>query len=152
MMGLNRLKYLDPRAILVHFSGVAAIFCIASLFLLPLIGAAESVELDAIRAIEPPTVLALLGVGVTATIGQYFLTRAFASGAPARVSVVGLTQVVFVLVLDIGLLGHTIQPMQMFGVVLIMGPTAWIMLRGPKRKPIAVQRKATPLEPTVACK
>jgi drug/metabolite transporter (DMT)-like permease len=146
MMGLNRLKHLDPRAVVVHFSGVSAIFCVAALFLLPLIGAAEPLDLDQIRAIEPHTILALLGVGVTAAIGQYFLTRAFTSGAPARVSVVGLTQVVFVFVLDIALLGHTMHPPQMLGVVLIMGPTAWMMLRRPRRNPNAV-----PL-PSVACK
>ena len=156
MMGLNRLKHLDPRAVVVHFSGVSTILCVAALFLLPLMGAAEPLEFGQLRALEAPTIFALLGVGVTATIGQFFLTKAFTAGAPARISVVGLTQVVFVFVLDIGLLGRSLHPVQMLGVMLIVVPTAWIMLRGPRRKSIAMPHptpiKAKVLEPTVACK
>jgi drug/metabolite transporter (DMT)-like permease len=152
MMGLNRLKRLDPRAVVVHFSGVSTILCVASLFLMPLVGAAEPFELGQISALEPQTILALLGVGVTATIGQFFLTKAFTAGAPARVSVVGLTQVVFVFALDMGLLGRSLHPMQFLGVVLIMVPTAWMMLHGPRRKPAVLSRQAKSLEPTVACK
>ena len=33
-----------------------------------------------------PTALQLLGVGATATIGQVFLTRAFATGSPTKVA------------------------------------------------------------------
>lgn len=152
MMGLNRLSHLDPRAVVVHFSGVSAILCVACLFLLPLFGAAETVTLEQMRALAPHTIFALLGVGVMATIGQFFLTKAFTAGAPARVSVVGLTQVVFVLVLDIGLLGRSLHPMQILGVTLIVVPTAAMMLRGPKRKPSAAPHQAKSLEPTVACK
>src|SRR5262245_5692991 len=92
MMGLHRLKDLDPRAVVVHFSGVAAFFSIAILFLLPIPTAIEVPDLRHLGL--------LAGVGLTATIGQFFLTRAFTAGDPARVSVVSLTQVVFVLVLD----------------------------------------------------
>jgi drug/metabolite transporter (DMT)-like permease len=39
----------------------------------------------------------LLGIGVSATVGQVFLTLAFGRGAPAKVSVVVLMQIVFVM-------------------------------------------------------
>jgi drug/metabolite transporter (DMT)-like permease len=121
MMGLNRLSHLDPRAIVVHFSGVAAVFSVAALFVWPITPGDQALELW--------HVLALLGVGVTATIGQFFLTKAFTAGVPARVSVVSLTQVVFVLILDGILLGHVPQAEQLLGVLLIIGPSAWMMVR-----------------------
>jgi drug/metabolite transporter (DMT)-like permease len=129
MMGLNRLKHLDPRAVVVHFSGVSALFCTAALLFLP---AGQAVEPLALHHL-----FALLGVGVTATIGQFFLTKAFTHGAPARVSVVGLTQVVFVFALDIALLDQSLNSWQMVGVLLVMAPTAWIMLRGTSRTRVA---------------
>lgn len=164
MMGLNQLKHLDPRAVVVHFSCVSAVFCAVAVLVMPSAKPAEPLALY--------HVLSLLGVGVTATVGQFFLTKAFTHGVPARVSVVGLSQVVFVFVLDIGLLGHSLDPWQMLGVLLIMGPTAWILLQGkgdartvassanaaapalgPAVKPLVASSLLTPrLEPTSSCK
>src|SRR5437870_5373487 len=92
MIGLHRLHELDVRAIVVHFSGVSSLFCLASLFLFERTGTPSVV-------FDERLVLMLLGVGVSATVGQLFLTKAFASGPPAKASVVGLTQVVFAMVL-----------------------------------------------------
>ena len=72
-------------------------------------------------------VLYLLGVGLTATVGQIFLTQAFAAGSPARVSVVGLTQIVFALVLEVVFVGHRVEPLGLLGMALVVGPTAWLM-------------------------
>jgi drug/metabolite transporter (DMT)-like permease len=69
----------------------------------------------------------LLGVGVTATVGQLFLTKAFASGPPAKVSVVGLTQIVFAMLLERLLWDHTFRPASLLGTILVMAPTAWLM-------------------------
>jgi drug/metabolite transporter (DMT)-like permease len=139
MMGLNRLKHLDPRAVVVHFSGVSALFCTAALLFLPAGAAVDPLALH--------HVFALLGVGVTATIGQFFLTKAFTNGSPARVSVVGLTQVVFVFVLDIALLDQSLDAWQMLGVLLVMAPTAWILLRGvATSRPITAQPAAPRLD------
>src|SRR5438093_142425 len=70
----------------------------------------------------------LLGVGLTASIGQMFLTRAFAHGDPARVSVVGLAQVVFTLAIDVVFTDHRVTTDAMIGTLLILAPTAWVML------------------------
>ncbi len=75
MMGLHRLRDLDPRVVVVHFSGVSVVFSIAALVFLPGPSSAP--------AIDWPVAAMLLGVGVTATIGQLFLTKAFAAGAGA---------------------------------------------------------------------
>ncbi len=139
MMGLHRLKALDARAVVVHFSGVSAVFCLLTLVLFPLTAPP--------LAAGPRHLWLLGGVGVTATIGQLFLTKAFTTGSPAGVSVVSLTQVVFVLALDVGLLGHGTDAVKLLGVVLILAPTAWLLLRPARR-----QRPAPrPLEPTVSC-
>jgi drug/metabolite transporter (DMT)-like permease len=139
MMGLHRLKHVDPRAVVVHFSGVSAVFSLAALLLLPADPPAAEVT--------PRQVGLLLGVGVTAAVGQFFLTRAFGAGEPARVSVVGLTQVVIVLALDAGLVGNVPDPPKLLGVLLIVGPTAWLILRRTRRrKPAAV-----PLKPATPC-
>jgi drug/metabolite transporter (DMT)-like permease len=125
MMGLHRLKHLDPRVVVVHFSGVSVVFSVAALLLLPVPPTAQPFQWQ--------NGLLLLAVGLTATVGQLFLTKAFAAGAPARVSVVCLTQVIFILILDALLLGHIPDSVKLLGVAFILAPTAWIMLRPARR-------------------
>jgi drug/metabolite transporter (DMT)-like permease len=137
MLGLHRLKDLDARAVVVHFSIVSAVFSLAALWLLPTPPPPQPLDWQ--------HVVLLGGVGVTATVGQIFLTRAFTAAAPARVSVVGLTQVIFILVLDAVLLGHVPDEVKLLGVLLIMAPAAWIMLRRQRRR----KSVPTPLEPDV---
>jgi drug/metabolite transporter (DMT)-like permease len=72
----------------------------------------------------------LLGVGVSATIGQLLLTMAFAAGSPARVSVVGLSQVGFTMLLEMAFLGRSFSPLTLVGIGLVILPTAWSLLRG----------------------
>lgn len=64
-----------------------------------------------------------------ATAGQLLLTRAFAAGAPARVSVVGLTQVGFAMVFDILLFNRALEIHSLIGILLVMLPTGWLLLR-----------------------
>jgi len=74
----------------------------------------------------------LVDVGLAATFGQLLLTRAFAAGPPSRVSVVGLTQVVFALGLDVLFWGHQVTTQKILGMLLILGPTAWLLTQ-PRR-------------------
>jgi drug/metabolite transporter (DMT)-like permease len=120
MLGLHRLQRLDPRAIVVHFSAVASVFCVASFFLF-----GHGPVFDGLRDTRP--LVLLLGVGVTATVGQLFLTRAFAAGPAARVSVVSLVQVVFALALDVLLFERRCEPATLLGMGLVVAPTAWLM-------------------------
>jgi drug/metabolite transporter (DMT)-like permease len=120
MIGLHRLRHLDVRAVVVHFSTVSLLFCVASLFLFE-------------RGVTPREgvagwpLLMLFAVGTTATVGQLFLTKAFASGPPDRVSVVGLTQVVFAMALDMVLWQRSFDRLAILGTVLVVAPTAWLM-------------------------
>ncbi len=70
----------------------------------------------------------LSGVGLCATIGQIYLTKAFAAGPPAKVSVVALTQVVFALVLEKLFGDHQFGVVTLAGMVLVMAPTAWLLV------------------------
>src|SRR5262249_18404128 len=128
---------IDSRAIVVHFSGVATLFCIVALGVFPCLqgdspGNAKGV-FGSFSGLDAIALLSLLGIGVTATVGQLFLTLAFGSGQPSRVAVLGLTQIVFGLLLE-----HWFWPekkplnaMAMVGIVLVMAPTAWVLLYRP---------------------
>jgi drug/metabolite transporter (DMT)-like permease len=124
MLGLHNIKGVDVRAIVVHFSGVATVFA-----------ALAWIIFDRSSLPSPATPLVplalLLGVGVLATGGQLFLTQAFTLGEPTRVSVVGLTQVAFAMVLDTAFLGYSFGPLRLLGIALVVAPTAWVILRQP---------------------
>ena len=79
----------------------------------------------------------LLGVGAAATVGQLAMTKAFALGSPSRVSVVGLMQIVFALVFDLLLWRRAFGPLVVLGIALVIGPSAWLMLRSPLRRQAA---------------
>lgn len=122
LLGLHRLHHIDPGAVVAHFSAVAT-----------------AVLLGILAAFPPPRWtpasgellpwLMLIGVGLSATAGQVLLTKAFAAGPPARVSVVGLTQVGFGMIFDMMFWGRRPDGLALLGVVLVTGPTAWLMLR-----------------------
>lgn len=120
LIGLNKLKEIDPRAIVTHFSGVAFILSLIACFVFrqPLETHA-SWEMAAL----------LLGVGASATVGQLLLTKAFTVGNAARVSVVGLTQVAMVMGLEWLIWGRSFTPQTLTGMALVVAPTAWMMLR-----------------------
>jgi len=120
MLGLHRLYHLDPRSIVVHFSGVSVLFCLAAHWL-PQEKGYEHLD-------DPLNVAMLLGVGVTATMGQLFLTKAFAAGSPAKVSVVGLSQVGITACVDLWH-NHTFSSQRVIGMLLIIAPTIWLLLR-----------------------
>ncbi|HUY88298.1 MAG TPA: DMT family transporter [Pirellulales bacterium] len=131
MLGLHRLQDVDPRAIVVHFSAVGLFVC---LMLFPrFAGPTPARGLD-----DPTTLLILLGIGLTATVGQVMLTKAFAAGPAAKVSVTGLSQVVFGVVFDRLFWGRSFDPLTILGMALVLAPTAWLMLRrDPESAPLA---------------
>jgi drug/metabolite transporter (DMT)-like permease len=123
MMGLHRLRTIDPRAIVVHFSAVStaivAVVC-------GLTG-----ELPKLASLQTGRMAALLlGLGLTATAGQIAMTRAFALGHPPAVAVVGLTQIVFAMGFDAILWSRTFDGTTLCGIALVVAPTAWLMLHG----------------------
>jgi drug/metabolite transporter (DMT)-like permease len=131
MLGLHRLHQVDPRAIVWHFSAVSFLFSFGAMLLFNV----------APRGNEPATVwswLTLVGVGASALAGQFCLTKAFTTGTPSRVSVVGLTQVGFTMLFEIVLVGRSYNVETLLGMVLVLTPTAWLLTH-----PAASQRQST---------
>lgn len=120
MLGLHSLNHIDPRAIVVHFSTVAMFFCFGAFFAFPRTH-------DMGRILEPLPLAKLIALGVSATIGQILLTLAFGRGAPTRVAVVGLMQIVIALGFDVWLWGREVDAATLIGTVLVIAPTAWLM-------------------------
>ena len=98
------------------------LFCIAALI-------GFQIHMPVERLVQPWPMAMLLGVGITATIGQIFLTKAFTVGVPAKVSVVGLTQIVLTLIVDVCLFNQEFTPLNLLGIALVLAPTVWVMLR-----------------------
>ena len=128
MMGLNRLKNVETHAVVVHFSGVAVLFALVTL---------GSVTAPVKIATDAGSVCQLLGVGLAATIGQICLTKAFVHGPPTKVAVVGLTQIVFAMGLDIVWFQQSFNGLTLLGVGLVLAPTAWVVgHRRPQAEPL----------------
>lgn len=121
MIGLHKLKAVDPRAIVAHFSGVA-VLTMALLIGLP---GASPIQFENFDA---RLVAILVGVGVTATAGQLAITRAFATGSPSKVSVVALTQVLFGAGFDRVLWNRAFDAATLIGMGLILAATAWVLV------------------------
>ena len=125
MLGLHRLKDVDARAVVAHFSGLASLSL--ALWLLLAHPAASASVIDARSA------LLLFGVGLSGTAGQVLLTKAYASGPPSKIAVLSLTQVVFGLGFDITLQGRQLTLPSLLGFVMVLGPTAWVTSRAARR-------------------
>ncbi len=124
MIGLHRLKSIPTWAIVVHFSFVSLLFSGGSYFLFE-----RRLATGADPEWSATTLAMLASVGLFATVGQFFLTKAFTSGSPARVSVVGLTQVGFGMAFDALLWGRSFGWLTMLGTLLIVAPTVWVLSR-----------------------
>ncbi|MBA4189385.1 MAG: EamA/RhaT family transporter [Planctomycetaceae bacterium] len=135
MLGLHSLSNLAPLAVVAHFSAVATGFCLVAAVATPL-------EHDPMAVAQPRVALELLGMGLAALVGQLFLTLAFSHGAPAKVSVVGLTQIVFGLGFGICLFNHEVNWLTLVGTVLVIAPTAWLLSRPADHSPASGGRES----------
>ena len=129
MMGLHRLRGIDARAVVAHFAGVASVVA-GSWYLIDKGTRGFSHETVSQASFPPTALMLLLGVGFSGTVGQWFLTKAYGAGAPTRVSVLALTQVVFAVAFDVLLWHRALPPASLLGSALILVPTAWVMARG----------------------
>lgn len=118
MLGLNRLKHLDPRAIVAHFSAVASLFTLAFMFATH---AAPTVS-------HSSSWLLLILVGAAGVAGQIGMTRAFAKGHASHISVIALTQILFGLVFDVVFWQRTINAVSWLGMLLVIVPAGWLIL------------------------
>ena len=137
MLGLNRLKGVSALGVVVHFSFVAMAFSLVALVVLP-----RGSGID--QAANRTVIGMLVGVAALAMLGQVFLTKAFRSGQASKVAVVGLSQVVMVLVAEAALGEESLSAAKLLGIALVLGPTAWIMIR--ERRPQATTVEEPPKE------
>jgi len=120
MLGLNRLASVDARSIVIHFAMAATVIC-AGVFAVWGRG-------QPIGALGHPRDLTmLLGMGLMGTIGQIALTRAFALGDPSRVSVVGLSEMLFGAAYDRIVWQRSFGWVTLAGMALVAAPTAWLL-------------------------
>ena len=126
LIGLHRVKELDPRAVVTHFSAVSTLLSLALWLCTPMqMMSSESDNGSLVR---------LVAVGVAAVLGQLFLTKAFAAGRPARISVIGLSQVAFAAGYKWVFEGRVPSGVGFVGMLLVIGATVWVMLRGQAEK------------------
>ncbi len=127
MLGLNRLQQIDPRAIVVHFSGVASLA--TTLFLLATNRKDYSAQLT-----DKTTLALLVLVGLAGVAGQIGMTMAFAKGQATQISVVALSQILFGLIFDVVFWNHAVNALSLLGMGMVVVPTAWLILgRTPKQ-------------------
>ncbi len=132
MLGLNRLSGVHPFAVVTHFSAVSAVFGAVT-------WSVAGADGDAEWYTHPDVWAGIVGVGLTAFLGQVFLTLAFSRGVATRVSVVGLTQVVLVMFGE-QLLGWKPATLHgLFGTAMVLGPTAWLIARSRRPRAEAAQ-------------
>jgi drug/metabolite transporter (DMT)-like permease len=122
MLGLNRLRSIDPRAVVVHFSGVASLVTIAFLALTNRKDYFEQLNGN-------PVLILLVLVGLVGVVGQIGMTLAFAKGHASRVSVIALSQILFGLVFDAIFWSRSINAISLLGMVFVIVPAAWLILR-----------------------
>jgi drug/metabolite transporter (DMT)-like permease len=122
MISLHRLQHIDNRVIVFHFAVVSLIGCVAAVLV-------SGFTTTSQVSLVPMVWLMLVGVGLASTTGQLLLTAAFASGPPANLSVVGLTQVGFAMMYDVLIWGHKFDLLSILGIVLVVAPTAWLLFR-----------------------
>ncbi len=129
LIGLHKLHAVDSRAVVTHFSFVSTIGCLGAIGVMALTQS-DSSPLGLPPSAAPATLLMLLCVGIAATVGQLFLTRAFTTGSPSRISVIGLAQTAFTMLFQLAIHNQRFSAITLAGMVLIVAPTAWVLLRG----------------------
>ena len=125
LIGLHKVKEVDARAVVTHFSAVSTVITFMAWLVVP--------NNLVFQPTNQSSLWRLLGVGLTATFGQLFLTKAFAAGPPARVSVVGLSQVGVAAVYKWFVYGRVPTAWSLVGMMMILVATIWVMLKSDEK-------------------
>lgn len=127
MICLRKLKDLDPRVIVTHFSATASIVTI-------LVFMTFRTEIDLSALQNTNVVLMLLGVGLFGTIGQLAMTKAFSIGEAPRIASAGFIKVGFSAGYDLILWGYVFNLPTLIGMALILLSTGWLINRKKDQK------------------
>src|SRR5579862_9569837 len=128
MLGLNKLSAVQPRAIVLHFALISTVVT-GAVYL-------TTASRAPIGAFTDSRGLAmLLAMGLLGTVGQIALTKAFASGDPSKVSVVGLSELIFGVFYDRVLWSRHFGVITLAGIAMVAAPTAWLLATGRRARP-----------------
>ena len=119
MICLRKLKNLDLRIIITHFSGTATIITLITLFFV-------RGEVDLSPLINTNTTLMMLGVGIFGTIGQIAMTKAFSVGEAPSVASAGFVKVGFSAGFDLLIWNYVFNIPTIIGMTLILLSTTWL--------------------------
>ena len=120
MICLRKLKDLDPRVIVTHFSGTATIITLITLF-----SVRGEVDLSVFN--NTNIIFMLLGVGVFGTIGQLAMTKAFSVGEAPSVASASFIKVGFSAGYDLLIWNYIFSPTTIVGMTLILVSTGWLI-------------------------
>ena len=137
MICLRKLRDLDPRVIVTHFSATATI--IAFLTLITVRGEADFSGLGDTRLL-----LMLLGVGVLGTLGQLAMTKAFSMAEAPSVASAGFVKVGFSAGFDVFIWKYVFEYQTILGMLLILGSTMWLFNR--KKEPLELKLPSKELD------
>ena len=126
LINLHRVKHIDTRAVVSHFSAVATACSLAVWLVIPVATPP--------LAIDSASIWRIIGTGVAATVGQLCLTKAFSTGSPARVSVVGLSQIVVAALVKWYLEQRVPTLGSIIGMLLVVTATIWVILSQPSKQ------------------
>jgi drug/metabolite transporter (DMT)-like permease len=120
MILLRKLRDIDPRIIVTHFTGTATAIC----FILII---AFGRKFDFAFVEKSTNLFMLAGVGVFGTIGQLAMTKAFSMGEASSVASAGFVKVGFSAGYDLFIWQHAFQITSLLGVALILGSTGGLL-------------------------
>jgi drug/metabolite transporter (DMT)-like permease len=120
MVSLRGLSNETPEAVVVHFSAVAT----------GVMGVASAVQLAAVgapRGVTATEVGCVLAMGVTATVGQLAITRAYALDKAARVGAAGWIQIVIALGIDAAVFHRWPERVALAGIAMLLASGALLV-------------------------
>lgn len=121
MLGLRRMRGVDPVAIVAHFAGFGTLAVL--LVSLPQAGAIVA----SLRG-GWATALLLAGVGASGTLAQLLLTRAYALAPAARNAPVSFAEIGVGAIVDRALFHRVFTAPALFGMALVLLPAAWLLV------------------------
>ena len=137
MILLRKLRDIDPRTIVAHFSGTATAACLLLILVL-----GKDFNLSFME--KPANLLMLAGMGVFGTIGQLAMTKAFSIGEAPAVASAGFIRVGFSAGYDLLIWQHVFQITTLLGIALILGSTGGLLrpAQNSTEHPEAAEEKA----------
>lgn len=135
MICLRKLKDLDPRVIVTHFSGTATIVTV-----LVFLSVRSEIDLSALQ--NTNVILMLLGVGIFGTIGQLAMTKAFSVGEVPSVASASFLKVGFSAGYDLLIWNYLFNAPTIIGMSLILLSTGWLF--SSKKEPVGQSATVQP--------